>query len=374
MVSTTSAPISAPPAVKEEPVAQKAPAEVEEPSQEEEDVTPEPEQETSAAPSICSVARKPTLQMKFPKVFRRKSRRGSGSSQDNSRPSTPREFTPPQSPQQRLAELLPENGRETIPLTQRKSYHRPEDDSEFIRTRFVNPLRFKPKRTLSNSGSGNSIAEQSTASSPTSRPSSPPSSFVHHKRNRSLASIVGMAIRPHSRRTKSTSPHRGSFSSVSTTSSSTYTSSSASSSSSAMKRAFPFPCTPISPESRDVPRTQPYGAPYYAPLPVPAPRPHMRRASVSHTGSIVAEPENEEREQAEYRREKRRARRESLKSTTSKSKFVERMDEPEDIGVHTTAVDDEEGSLGLDLGGDVRRSTSTRRRGRAVRGGTGAVR
>ena len=152
MVSTTSAPVSAPPAVKEELVAQEAPAEVEEPTQEEEeDVTPEPEpeQESSAAPSICSVVRKPTLQMKFPKVFRRKSRRGSGSSQDNSRPSTPRDSTPPQSPQQRLAELLPENGRETIPLTQRKSYHRPEDDSEFIRTRFVNPLRFKPKRTLS---------------------------------------------------------------------------------------------------------------------------------------------------------------------------------------------------------------------------------
>ena len=99
----------------------------------------------------------------------------------------------------------------------------------------------------------------------------------------------------------------------------------------------------------------------------------MRRASVTHTGGVVSERESEERERAEYAREKR-ARRESLKSTTSKSKFVEHMDEPEDIEVHTTAVDDDEGSLGLDLGGDVRRSTSTRRRGRAVRGGSGAVR
>lgn len=80
---------------------------------------------------------------------------------------------------------------------------------------------------------------------------------------------------------------------------------------------------------------------------------------------MVTDPEGELRRETKH--ERRRV--DSLKS--SRSKFAERMGEPEGVAVHTTAVDDEDNGLET---GDVARSASVHRRHHRVRGESGAVR
>ena len=128
---------------EEQPIAEES-----EPS--DEAAAPEPELElVQGSTSSSEVKKARRSSMKMPKIFRRKPARDACEPEEggcSSRASTPQNLSPTASPLQRLAELLPDDGRSTIPLSQRKSYHKNEDDGEYIRTRFVNPLRFKSKK------------------------------------------------------------------------------------------------------------------------------------------------------------------------------------------------------------------------------------